>query len=58
MESLTDSEKGTKKKKNPGVWVNIFFSDVSWPINMSLVGMKETRGIFRVWIGILTKPYA
>lgn len=47
-----------KKKKKPGVVVNIFFSDLSWPINISFVGVKETQGIFCVWIGILTKPYA
>ena len=43
--------------KKPGVVVNIFSSDLSWPINMSFVGV-ETQGIFCVWIGVLTKPHA
>lgn len=55
MWSLTDPRGG---KKKPGVVANIFFSDLSCPINISFVGVKETQGIFCVWIGILTKPYA
>lgn len=64
MYSSTDPERKKrrrrrkKKKKKPGVVVNIFFSDLSWPINISFVGVKETQGIFCVWTGILTKPYA
>ena len=49
-------QKGGKKK--PGVVEDIFFSALSWPINISFVGVRETRGVFCVWIGILTKPYA
>lgn len=37
-----------KKKKKPGVVVNIFSSNLSWPVNISFVGVKETQGIFCV----------